>query len=295
MSAKPKWLGDFVLLAALWGSSFLLMQAGAAEFGPLALAFMRTAVAAACLLPLACLRGQWPALRTHHRKIFAVGMLNSGIPFALYGYAVLAISTGLSSILNATTPLFGALIAWLWLKDRPSASRMVGLAIGFVGVALLASGKASFKPNANGTSSGLAVLACLAATLCYGIAGSFAKRYLTGVPPLATAAGSQIGAGLGLALPALWLWPAALPSAKAWWAVAAAGVFCTAVAYVLYFRLIAHAGPAKALAVTFLIPVFAVAFGALFLDEAVTPWMLLCGGIIICGTALATGMLTFRK
>jgi len=290
----PAWLGEFVLLAAVWGGSFVLMRLGAADFGALPTAFVRVLIASATLLPVLLWRGQGPALRQHYKPIFVVGLLNSGVPFACFAYALLSITSGLSSILNATTPLWGALIAWWWLKDRPNSSRILGLVIGFAGVALLASGKANFKPQADGTNSGLAVLACLLATLCYGLAGSFTKRFLTGVPPMATATGSQIGATLGLALPALWLWPAHTPPTRAWLAVAAAGVLCTALAYVLYFRLIAHAGPAKALAVTFLIPVFALVLGAVFLGEQFTPWTVVCGAIIVCGTALATGLLGIR-
>ncbi len=288
---SPAWLAEFVLLAAIWGGSFVLMRLGATEFGPMATAFLRTLVAACVLLPLLLLRGQWQALRQHYRPIAVVGLLNSGIPFACYAYALLSISSGLSSILNATTPLWGALIAWWWLHDKPNASRILGLCLGFVGVALLASGKASFKPQADGSNSGLAVLACLLATLCYGIAGSFTKRYLTGVPPLVTATGSQVGACLGLGLPALWLWPAHTPRPQAWAAVVAVGLLCTALAYILYFRLIARAGPAKALAVTFLIPVFALAIGSVLLGEPISLWMLLCGLVIVGGTALATGLL----
>ncbi|APW38243.1 EamA family transporter [Rhodoferax koreense] len=288
--AKP-WLLDFFLLAAIWGSSFLFMRTAAVEFGALPTAAVRVAIASAVLLPLLWLRGQAPDLARHWKPVLFVGLLNSGIPFACFSYAVLSITTGLSSILNATVPLFGAVIAWLWLRDRPNASRSLGLAIGFLGVALLAWNKASFKPDASGASSGLAVLACLLACLCYGIAASYTKRYLTGVPPLVTATGSQVGATLGLALPALWLWPARMPGLHAWLAVLAVGVVCTAVAYVLYFRLIANVGPAKTLTVTFAVPVFAVFYGAVFLGESLTPWMIGCGLVIVCGTALSTGLL----
>ena len=187
--------------------------------------------------------------------------------------------------------MFGALIAWLWLKDRPTGSRVLGLAVGFAGVAMLAWDKASFKPDASGIAPAWAVLACLAACLCYGIAASATKRFLSGVPALVMATGSQMGATLALALPALWLAPARMPGLHAWLAVLAVGVLCTGVAYVLYFRLIEQAGPAKALAVTFVVPVFALLYGALFLQETVTGWMLLCGGVIVLGTALSTGLL----
>lgn len=284
-------LADFLLLAAIWGASFLFTRLGVGEFGPLPTAFMRVAIAAAFLLPLVLVKGLGPQLRRHWKPTFVVGLLNSGIPFALYAFAVTSINTSLSALLNATTPMFGALVAWLWLKDRPGGARLLGLVIGFAGVALLAGDKAGFRVEGAAFHPGWAVLACLVACLCYGISGSASKRHLSGLPPLVTAAGSQLGATLGLALPALWTAPQRMPSASAWLAIATLGVLCTGMAYVLFFRIIEKAGPARALAVPFLIPVFAVVYGAAFLHEAITPWMLLCGGIIVLGTALSTGLL----
>jgi drug/metabolite transporter (DMT)-like permease len=234
-------------------------------------------------------------LRQNWKPVLLIGVLNSGIPFVCFSFALLSITTGMSAILNATVPLFGALIAWLWLKDRLAGSRVLGLAIGFAGVALLAWDKASFKPDASGVAPGWAVLACLLACVCYGFAAIATKRYLSGLPALVTATGSQIGATLALALPALWFWPAHMPGARAWLALLAVGVLCTGIAYVLYFRLIEQAGPSRALAVTFVVPVFAVLYGALFLGEAVTLWMLLCGLVIVFGTALSTGLLKLRR
>ena len=291
--AKP-WQLDFLLLAAIWGSSFLFMRLGAQEFGALPTAGVRVAIATLFLLPLLLWRGLGPQLAAHWKKIFFVGLLNSAIPFACYAFALLAISTGLSAILNATAPLFGALIAWLWLKDRPQGTRVVGLMMGFIGVALLAWDKASFKPDASGLSSGWAVLACLLACLCYGISASYTKRYLSGLPSLVTATGSQLGATLGLALPTLWLWPQRMPGTTAWLALLAVGVLCTGVAYILFFRLIENIGPARSMTVTFVIPVFAVLYGVLFLGEAVSLWMVFCGAIIVCGTALSANLLKLR-
>lgn len=297
MTSLPKkpWLLEFLLLAALWGASFLFMRLGAAEFGPLPTAGIRVGIAALFLLPLLLARRQGATLLLHWRKILFLGLLNSGLPFACYAYALLAISTGLSSLLNATVPLFGALVAWVWLKDRPHGLKIIGLLIGFVGVAMLAWGKASFKPDASGLSSGWAVVACLVACLCYGISASYTKRYLGGVPSLVVATGSQIGATLGLALPTVWLWPTVMPGATAWLALLAVGVLCTGVAYVLYFRLIEKMGAAASLTVTFLIPVFAVFYGVLLLGESVTGWMLICGAVILCGTALSLDLLKLRK
>ncbi|MBP6007496.1 MAG: DMT family transporter [Rhodoferax sp.] len=293
-TSRP-WLTEFLLLGAIWGASFLFTRLAATEFGALPTAGLRVTIAALFLLPLLVTRGHWPALVQHWRKIFVLGMLNSGIPFALYAYALLSITTGLSSLINATVPLFGALVAWLWLKDRPHGMKVLGLLIGFVGVAMLAWGKASFKPDASGVVTGWAVLACLGACLCYGISASFTKRYLGGVPSMAIATGSQLGASIGLAAPMVWFWPNQSPSLTAWMGIAVVGVFCTGVAYVLFFRLIDKVGVTGTLTVTFLIPVFAIFYGALFLGEAVTAWMLLCGAVTLFGTALSMGLLTLWR
>ncbi|MFC5520954.1 DMT family transporter [Polaromonas jejuensis] len=295
VSASKSWASDFVLLAAIWGSSFLFMRISTVEFGPLPTAALRVAIAALFLLPIVWLRGLLPVLKANWKRIGLIGLLNSGIPFACFSFALLSITTGLSAILNATVPMFGALIAWAWLKDKPTASRVLGLVIGFAGVAMLAWDKASFKPDASGVAPGWAVLACLLACVCYGISASYAKRYLAGLPPLVTAAGSQLGATVGLALPAAWLWPAQMPGSSAWLALLAVGVLCTGLAYILFFRLIENAGPPRALSVTFLVPVFAVLYGLLFLGESVTPWMIVCAGVIVCGTALSTGLLKLER
>jgi drug/metabolite transporter (DMT)-like permease len=293
--SKKPWLAEFVALSALWGASFLFMRLGAAEFGALPTAGVRVAIASLFLLPLVLSRGLWPQLKQHRAKLLVLGMLNSGIPFALIAFALLSISSGLSSLINATVPLFGALAAWVWLKDRPHGLKIVGLLIGFVGVAMLAWGKASFKPDASGLSSGWAVVACLTACLCYGISASYTRVYLSGVPSLVIATGSQIGAAIGLAIPTVLMWPAKMPSATAWLALLAVSVLCTGIAYVLYFRLIEKMGAAGSLTVTFLIPVFAVGYGAVFLGETVTSWMLLCGFVILCGTALSLDLLKLRR
>ena len=293
-AAKKPWQLEFLLLAALWGASFLFMRLANTEFGALPTVGVRVAVASLCLLPVLLWQGHGRTLLRHWKQLWLVGMLNSGIPFACFSFALLSISSGLSSILNATVPLFGALIAWVWLRDRPSGSRMLGLAIGFLGVALLAWGKASFKPDANGLSTGWAILACLLACVCYGISASYTKRHLAGLPALVTAAGSQLGATLGLALPTWWLWPARMPGPSAWAAVLAVGVLCTGLAYVLFFSLIEKVGPARAITVTFVVPVFAVIYGVILLGETVTPWMLLCGAIIVCGTALSANLIRLR-
>jgi drug/metabolite transporter (DMT)-like permease len=287
-------LGELVLLAAVWGASFLFMRLGAGEFGAIPLSWLRVAGAALVLLPLLRWRGETAALRAHWKPVFVVGVMNSALPFVLFSYALLSITASLSSIFNAASPLFGALIAWLWLKDRLSAPRIAGLFIGFAGVLGLAGDEAGVSGNADATSGALAVLACLLASLLYGWSVNFTRRYLTGVPSMAVAAGSQLAAALVLLVPALWLWPAATPGTAAWANVAGLAVLCTGLAYILYFRLIAHAGPANAIAVTYLIPAFAVLWGGLFLGERPTAVMLAGCAVILLGTALATGLLRPR-
>ena len=289
------WLVDLILLGALWGASFLFMRIGASEFGALPTAAVRVAIAALFLLPLLLWRGQGRALLQHWKPILGIGIINSGLPFALFCFALLTINSGLAAVLNATVPMFGALVAWAWFGDRPDGSRLAGLAIGFAGVAMLASGTAGLHAGRGDLGAVWAVLACLAACLSYGISASATRRYLEGLPALVTATGSQIGATLFLALPAIWLWPAHMPSLKAWLALVALGIACTGLAYILFFRLIANAGPARALTVTFLVPVFAVFYGAVFLGEQITQWMLICAAVIVCGVALSTGLVKLGR
>jgi drug/metabolite transporter (DMT)-like permease len=284
-------LGELLLLAAIWGASFLFMRLGAAQFGAVPLSWLRVALASLVLLPLLAWRGEWRALRRHWKPIFVVGITNSALPFALFSYALLSITASLSSIFNSASPLFAALIAWVWLADRLSAPRVAGLVIGFAGVLGLAADRAAPSTHAEGAQALLAILACLAATLAYGFSVNFTKRYLAGVPPLALAAGSQLAAAVALAVPALALWPDILPGAAAWLNVAGLAVLCTGIAYLLYFRLIANAGPANAIAVTYLVPAFAVLWGGVFLGERPTPSMLAGCAVILLGTALATGLL----
>ncbi len=165
-------LAELLGLAALWGASFLFVRMGAAEFGPVALAALRVIGAALFLMPLLALRGELGVLRRHWRAIFVVGITNSALPFLLFAYAALSITAGLSAIFNAASPLFGALIAWLWLKDKLTPARIAGLVIGFAGVLWLAWDQASFKPG----GSGWATLACIGATLFYGFSARLANN-----------------------------------------------------------------------------------------------------------------------
>ncbi|MGZ5241282.1 MAG: DMT family transporter [Caldimonas sp.] len=287
---RPRDAAELIVLAALWGGSFLFMRLAVPAFGPVAVAALRVAGASLMLLPLLALRGEFGALLKHWRPIAVVGLTNSALPFLAFAYAAISIDSGVLAIFNSATPLFAAVIAWLWLADRMTPWRVVGLGIGFAGVVWIA----AYKAGLHGGGTVWAILACLGATLCYGVSPSLTKRYLGGVAPLAVATGSQVAASAFLAVPAAFAWPTVAPAAALWLVIAALAFFCTGLAYILYFRLIANAGPTNAVTVTYLVPIFAVTWGGLFLGETLT-WPLVAGcAVVFAGTALATGILRPR-
>ena len=295
-------LSRLVLLGALWGASFLFMRMGAGEFGPLALVFVRVAGAALLLMPLVLLRGEWPALRKHWRVIALLGLVNTAVPFALFATAALVLSAALMAVFNATAPLWTALVAWAWLQDRMAPSRWLGLAIGMAGVMFLSWHKAEIKASAGaaaqavnlGITPAVGIAACLLASVLYGVGANLTRRHLTGVPPIAVAAGSQVSATLVMFVPALWAWPTTTPGTAAWGSALALAVGCTGLAYVLFYRLIADVGASRAVSVTFLIPAFALLWGWLALGEQPTISMLVGCAVILLGTALATGLVSLR-
>ena len=283
-------IADLLLLAALWGASFLFMRVGAPQFGPVPMMALRAAIGAAALLPLLLAQHGLPALRLHARPIAVVGVINSALPFSLFAFATLSVTAGFASILNATAPFWGAIVAYAWLREKLSGLRIAGLVIGFGGVLLLVWGRVSFQTG----GSGWAILAALLATFLYGVSANYTRVYLPKVDSLAAATGSQLSAAIVLAPFAWLLWPAQSPGIVAWLALAVLGVFCTGLAYILYFRLIRNVGATKAIAVTFLIPVFGMLWGTLFLDEALTVNMLIGSAVILLGTALTTDLLQPR-
>lgn len=282
---------DLLLLAAIWGSSFLFIRLSVGDFGPIALSGMRTLIAGLTLLPILFLSKKIAVIRTYWRSIIIVGLFNSALPFIFFNFATMTLPAGTMSIINALTPLWGAAIAWVWLKDKLPPLRMLGLMVGFTGILVLVWDKLSF----NDTASIYAVIAGVAAPIFYGIAASYTKKYLMDADPIATAAGSLVAAGLMLLPFTLYTWPSTPISGGAWAALIGLGLLCTAVAYVLYYRLLIRVGPPRAMTVTFLIPVFGVLWGWLFLGESITLRIVLGGGVILLGTALATGFVGGRR
>jgi drug/metabolite transporter (DMT)-like permease len=281
---------DLLLLAALWGSSFLFIRLSVDDFGPIALSGIRTLIAGAALLPLLFLSNKIAMIRTYWRSIIIVGLLNSALPFIFFNFATMTLPAGTMSIINALTPLWGAAIAWIWLKDTPPPLRMLGLMVGLAGILVLVWDKLSL----NDTASIYAVIAGVSAPIFYGIAGSYTKKYLMGTDPIATASGSLMAAGIVLLPFTLYTWPSNPISGGAWAALIGLSLLCTAVAYVLFYRLLMRVGPPRAMTVSFLVPVFGVLWGWLFLGESITLRIVMGGGVILLGTALATGVIGGR-
>jgi drug/metabolite transporter (DMT)-like permease len=270
--------GRLVALAAIWGASFLFTRIVAPVLGPVLTADLRMLVAGLALVAYFRFAGFDPQWRRWGRKYALVGLLNSGLPFLLFAYAALHLSAGLMAVLNATAPMWGALLTVLLLGERLSGRRAAGLALGVAGVAVLS------RADAGTTQSFLAIAACLAASFLYGLAGVYMKRWAGDVPARGMAVGTQVAAGL-LMLPLI---PFSTPSAALTVPVAAMvlalGLLCGAVAYLLYFRLIVDIGPAGALTVTYLIPLFGILWGTLFLGEALSMTMLAGGVLVVLGT-----------
>ncbi len=280
-------LVDLFALGFLWGASFLFMRIAGPEFGALALVEVRVAIAALVLLPLLLARGLGGELTSNWAVLGVLGIHNTALPFLLLTWATLYLTAGTSGILNATAPIFAAIIAWAWLGERLTISRTAGLLVGTVGVWLLVRDKV----GASMGDTTLAVVAALGGSFLYGIGGNFTRRYASHIKPLAIATGSQIGAALVLLPIAVVTWPDTPISITAWAAAITMGLFSTALAYILYFRLIANIGPTGAITVTYLIPVSAMLLGALVINEPITGAMVFGGAVILLGTALATGML----
>ena len=275
-------IARLVLLAAIWGASFIFMRTLAPVLGPVLTAASRVTIAGIALIAWFRITGFDSELRRHWRPFLVIGVLNSALPFLLFSFAAVHLPASYSAILNAVAPLFAMLLSALWLDERLTAHRLGGLAAGIAGVALV-TGAPPVVPDA---LFGWASAACLAGALCYALAGIYIKRRAAGAKPMAIAGWSQVFAGCAL-LP---LTPFA-PATGAVTGVVVANVLglallCSAVAYLLYFRLIADLGPSRAMSVTFLIPLFGMLWGALFLDETITLPMLAGCALIVGGTLL---------
>jgi drug/metabolite transporter (DMT)-like permease len=275
------WLTPLELgaLAAVWGASFLFMRIAAPVFGPLPLVALRLTLGALVLMPFlwharASLRPSlWP-------RLALVGVINAAVPFSLFAWAASRAPAGVGAITNSMAVLFTALVAFLFYGERIGARRGVALLAGFAGVVVLASGRVA------GASIAGAAAAGTTAAFLYGIGTNMVRRQLTGLPASAVAAATLVCAAV-LTWPfALATWPAEPIALVPWLAAAALGMVCTGFAHAVYFRLIQRIGAPRAVVVTYLVPLFGVAWAWLLLDEPLTPSMGVAGVLILGSVAL---------
>lgn len=278
---------QLTLLAAIWGGSFLFMRVAAPEFGAIWLSELRVLLAALTLLLVAQLMRRRLLLLQYWRHYLIIGFFNSALPFVLFSYAALSLTASLLSIMNATAPIWGVLFTACYERRWMERKTALGLLLGVVGVAVLV----GFDSQLLADGALLPLLAAITAAICYGLASTY-TRYTVKVEAFNNAHGSMWGAVVVLLPFLLWSQPQ-LPvlslSPQLWLAVVALGVVCTAIAYLLYFKLIRDVGAGPALCVTFLIPLFGVLWGSLFLGETLG-WQTVVGGsITVLGTMLVTG------
>lgn len=282
---------SLILLGAIWGSSFLFMRLSVKDVGAIPMIELRLAIGALVLWPLMLMRYPLSVTKGWWGKMTLVGVFNSGLPFTLLAFSLLVFTAGVGSVLNATVPMFTALIAFLWLKERLSRSRILGLVVGFMGVLVLVGDKLAVT---GGSNTGLALAAALLATLSYGFSANYTKRNVIGVDPLVTTVMSLTMGALVLLPLAIMYWPDHNPHLMSWLSVVILGVICTGFAYIIYFRLITEIGAPRTVTVTFLVPLFGIVWGIIFLGEELT-WQFVIGAlVIITGTALSTGVLKLQ-
>lgn len=293
---RPRDLAALFALAAAWGGSFLFIRIAAPALGPLPLAAGRVILAALVLWLGMLAVGIRPAMREKARELLVIGAINAAIPFGLIAAAELHLTASLAAMLNATVPLWAALFGAVWLGERVTVGRGAGLLLGIAGVAVLV----GWSPIEASAQTFASVAAVLAATCCYALSGVYTKKRLTGVSAPTLALGQQVAAAAWLVLPALWQLPQAQPTRGALLALLALAVLSTTVAYLLYFHLIATVGPTKTTTVTYLIPLFGVAWGALFLGEPITRGMLaglacIFGSIVLVNDVRAASLLGWAR
>jgi len=274
-----------LLLAALWGGSFIFIRVVAPVLGPIATVEARVLIAGITLFLYARAVKARLELRTWWRQYIVIGALNAAIPFALIAGAELHLTASMAAILNATTPLFGVVISAIWLKDRLTRTKLAGIALAIAGVVVLV----GWSPLTYNLATVLSIGSSLLAAALYGFAGTYTKAKVKDAPALGMAVGSQLWASVVIVPVLPFAWPAAHPSIAVLTCAAMLGLLSTAMAFVLFYRLVVDVGPARALSVMFLTPIFGVIWSALFLGEHLGAEKVVACAIILAGTSFVTG------
>lgn len=276
---------ELLLLSAIWGSSFLFLRIASPAFGPIFLIEMRVLSGLLVLLPVFFVMRKYQEFKLHWKMILLVSLLNMAIPFCFFAYSALNMGAGLLSIMNATVPIFTAMVGFLYFRQRLSQLGFAGLAVGLLGVAILMSESRA----ESGITSDLAIPAALFASILYGIAINLAAHKLQGVSGITITTGSLFFSSAILLPLAIRSRPEVIPEGVIWLSVLSLGIVCTGVGYVLFYRLIAEIGSQRAITTTYLIPLFSIFWGSLFLGETLTVAMFLGGVTVLLGVALTTG------
>jgi drug/metabolite transporter (DMT)-like permease len=283
---RHKDLGALMLLGALWGGSFLFIRVAVPALGPFVLMELRVGLAVVALTLYAVAVGRLSKLRARWREFLIIGTVNTAIPFSLIAAAEIYLTASLAAILNSTTVLFTALVAAVWMGDPLTMRKVVGVILGIVGVAVLV----GWDPIELSGVILLSVGAMLAASLSYALGAVYIKRTFKGIPPLSMSLGQLTGGAIILLPLAAASLPGERPSAAVTLCVLGLALLSTAVAYLLYFRLIENVGPTSTVTVTLLVPLFGLLFGVLLLDEPFG-WGTLAGlAIILSSVTLVTGI-----
>jgi drug/metabolite transporter (DMT)-like permease len=283
-AVRRREVAALLTLAALWGGSFLAIRVAAPAFGPFGLIDSRVLLAAVVLLLVVALRRQRVSLRAHWRGYLLLGAVNAAAPFTLIAAAELQLTASLAAILNAVTPLFAALVGAVWLREALTPRKVGGFLLGLVGVALVVGWSSLPLTGATILAAGASVLAAF----CYAVGGVLVKARFSAISPLTLAVGQQIGAGIELLPMATLQLPAAVPPPAAILAMLYLAVAGTAIAYLLYFHLVAQVGPSNTLSVTLLVPIFGVLWSELFLAEPIGASTLVGLAVVLAGVLLAT-------
>lgn len=274
-------------LSAIWGSSFMFMRVAAPALGAFGLAGWRVTLATFGLAAIAAALRSPVELRARARPYLVLGTGGSTIPFLLFSFASIHLPASMTAILNSLTPLFGAIVAAVWLKERITPVRALGIAVAFAGVGLLV----GWSPVPLTPMVALSIGAAAGGALCYAVSAIYTKIALAGAPPIGMALGSQLGAALVLVPLVPLTGSTVAPSGAVLGSVLTLGLVCSALAYLFFYRLLIDIGPTKTMTVTFLAPVFGLLWAGLFLHETITPVKLASCGIILLGTALTSGVL----
>jgi drug/metabolite transporter (DMT)-like permease len=271
------------VLSVLWGGSFFFNGVALRELPPLTVVFLRVALAALMLLPLLWIyRIPFPKGLSGWKPFFAVALLNNVLPFSLIVTGQTFVSSGLASILNATTPLFTVVVMAAAGDEKLHARRVAGVVIGLIGVAIIHGQDVGFS-----TGQGLGILLCLAGAFSYGLSALYARRKLSNSPPLATATFQMLASSVMMTIVAGVAerpWQLPIPGPTTWLAMLGLAVLSTALAYIVFFQILRRSGSTNVMLVTLLIPVTAILLGSLVLGESIS--LREIAGALVIGSAL---------